>query len=143
MEVGGDFFDFFMIGEGKVGMIIGDVTGKSVSGALVMTASKSVFRLLSEEQMSVGEIMKRAKIERFLTRTTKDGAARDTAKRSFHSLRHTFTTWLASESVPEEVRRKMTGHTSTRSHQQYTHHELETLKGAVEKLPGLNKKKRA
>ncbi len=88
------------------------------------------------------EIMEAAKIDRFLTRSTKDGAARDTAKRSFHSLRHTFTTWLASASVPEEVRRKMTGHTSTASHQKYTHHELKTLKGAVEKLPGLDGKKK-
>jgi serine phosphatase RsbU (regulator of sigma subunit)/CHASE2 domain-containing sensor protein len=59
-EVGGDFFDFFNIGEGKVGLIIGDVTGKSVSGALIMAASRSVFRMLSEEELSVGETMKRA-----------------------------------------------------------------------------------
>jgi serine phosphatase RsbU (regulator of sigma subunit) len=59
-EVSGDFFDFIDIDEGKMGFVIADVTGKSVSGALVMTASKSVFRLLSEDQLSVGEIMKRA-----------------------------------------------------------------------------------
>ena len=59
-EVGGDFFDFFKIGEGKVGLIIGDVTGKSVSGALIMAASRSVFRMLAEEELSVGETMIRA-----------------------------------------------------------------------------------
>ncbi len=59
-EVGGDFFDFFKIGERKVGLIIGDVTGKSVSGALIMAASRSVFRMLSEEELSVGETMIRA-----------------------------------------------------------------------------------
>jgi serine phosphatase RsbU (regulator of sigma subunit) len=59
-EVGGDFFDFFKIGEGKLGLIIGDVTGKSVSGALIMSASRSVFRMLSEEELSVGETMMRA-----------------------------------------------------------------------------------
>ncbi len=59
-EVSGDFFDFIDIDEGKMGFVIADVTGKSVSGALVMTASKSVFRLLSEEHLGVGEIMKRA-----------------------------------------------------------------------------------
>ncbi len=58
-EVGGDFFDFFEIGEGRLGLIIGDVTGKSVSGALIMSASRSVFRMLSEEELSVGEIMMR------------------------------------------------------------------------------------
>jgi serine phosphatase RsbU (regulator of sigma subunit)/CHASE2 domain-containing sensor protein len=59
-EVGGDFFDFFKMEGGKVGLIIGDVTGKSVSGALIMSAARSVFRMLSEEQLSVGETMKRA-----------------------------------------------------------------------------------
>jgi len=59
-EVSGDFFDFIDIDDNKLGFVIADVTGKSVSGALVMTASKSVFRLLSEDQLSVGEIMTRA-----------------------------------------------------------------------------------
>ena len=59
-EVGGDFFDFIEMGEDKVGLVIGDVTGKSVSGALVMSASRSVFRMLSEGELTVGEIMMRA-----------------------------------------------------------------------------------
>jgi sigma-B regulation protein RsbU (phosphoserine phosphatase) len=59
-EVGGDFYDFIEMGKHRVGFVIGDVTGKSVSGALVMSASRSVFRMLSEEQLSVGEIMIRA-----------------------------------------------------------------------------------
>jgi serine phosphatase RsbU (regulator of sigma subunit) len=59
-EVGGDFYDFIDMGEKKAGMLIGDVTGKSVSGALVMSASRSVFRMLSEEERSVAENMIRA-----------------------------------------------------------------------------------
>jgi sigma-B regulation protein RsbU (phosphoserine phosphatase) len=59
-EVGGDFFDFIEMSEGKLGLVVGDVTGKSVSGALVMAASRSVFRLLSEEKFAVGDIMIRA-----------------------------------------------------------------------------------
>jgi sigma-B regulation protein RsbU (phosphoserine phosphatase) len=59
-EVGGDFYDFIDMGEEKAGMIIGDVTGKSVSGALVMSASRSVFRMLSEEVLNVNESMMRA-----------------------------------------------------------------------------------
>jgi sigma-B regulation protein RsbU (phosphoserine phosphatase) len=59
-EVGGDFFDFIEMGEDKLGLVVGDVTGKSVSGALVMSASRSVFRMLSEEQLTVGDIMIRA-----------------------------------------------------------------------------------
>jgi serine phosphatase RsbU (regulator of sigma subunit)/CHASE2 domain-containing sensor protein len=56
-EVSGDFFDFIEIDEQRLGFVIADVTGKSVSGALVMAASKSVFRILSEEQSDVGQIM--------------------------------------------------------------------------------------
>jgi len=59
-EVGGDFFDFIDMGVDKVGLLIGDVTGKSVSGALVMAASRSVFRMLSEQELSISEIMIRA-----------------------------------------------------------------------------------
>jgi sigma-B regulation protein RsbU (phosphoserine phosphatase) len=59
-EVGGDFFDFVEMGKDKLGLVVGDVTGKSVSGALVMAASRSVFRMLSEEKATVGDIMIRA-----------------------------------------------------------------------------------
>ena len=59
-EVGGDFYDFNEMGAGKLGLVIADVTGKSVSGALVMSASRSVFRMLSEEGLSVGETMVKA-----------------------------------------------------------------------------------
>jgi sigma-B regulation protein RsbU (phosphoserine phosphatase) len=59
-EVGGDFYDFIEIGDGRAGVVVADVTGKSVSGALVMSASRSVFRMLSEVEMSVSESMMRA-----------------------------------------------------------------------------------
>jgi len=59
-EVGGDFYDFIEISDDKLGVVIGDVTGKSVSGALVMSASRSIFRMLGEEKLSVNESMIRA-----------------------------------------------------------------------------------
>jgi serine phosphatase RsbU (regulator of sigma subunit)/CHASE2 domain-containing sensor protein len=59
-EVGGDFFDFIQTKDERIGFIIGDVTGKSVPGALIMSASRSVFRMLSEEDLALGETMVRA-----------------------------------------------------------------------------------
>lgn len=82
-------------------------------------------------------IMEDAGVSRNVTRRTEDGAARETATRSYHSLRHTFTSWLANADVPEEVRRKMTGHTDSRTHQKYTHQELSTLRAGVERIPKL------
>jgi sigma-B regulation protein RsbU (phosphoserine phosphatase) len=59
-EVGGDFYDFIELGDGRVGFVVGDVAGKGVSGALVMSSSRSIFRMLSEERMDIGAIMTRA-----------------------------------------------------------------------------------
>jgi serine phosphatase RsbU (regulator of sigma subunit)/predicted ester cyclase len=38
-EVGGDFYEFFELDDGRVGFAVGDATGKSVPAALVMTAT--------------------------------------------------------------------------------------------------------
>jgi sigma-B regulation protein RsbU (phosphoserine phosphatase) len=40
-------------------IVVGDVSGKAVSGALVMAASRSIFRVLSEAHSSVEAIMNR------------------------------------------------------------------------------------
>lgn len=61
-EVGGDFYDFILIpgnGSGdKLAVIVGDVSGKAVSGALVMAASRSTYRVLAEAHKSVEQIMR-------------------------------------------------------------------------------------
>lgn len=84
------------------------------------------------------DIMKTAKIDRGMVRTAESGAARSTGAYSFHSLRHTFTSWLAKADVPEEVRMKMTGHTESKTHQKYTHQELSTLRAGVDSLPSIS-----
>jgi hypothetical protein len=44
---------------------------------------------------------------------------------------------MANAGVPVEVRQKFTGHASVEMNQHYTHHEIATLRAAVEKLPTL------
>ncbi|MEO7795457.1 MAG: SpoIIE family protein phosphatase [Thermoanaerobaculia bacterium] len=43
-EVGGDFYDYFPLPSGRIGLAIGDVSGKGVSGALLMARLTSVLR---------------------------------------------------------------------------------------------------
>lgn len=70
--------------------------------------------------------------------TVQGGGTRMISKRTFHALRHSFTSALANAGVAPELRMKLTGHKSEAIHAGYTHHELETLRAAVGKLPGLN-----
>lgn len=58
-------------------------------------------------------------------------------KRSFHSLRPGFVSSLANQGVAPEQRRAMTGHKTDGTHARYTHLETETLRKAVNRLPGI------
>lgn len=67
------------------------------------------------------------------------GAGRKTSSLTFHSLRHTMISALANEGVPAEIRQTLSGHAEKKSHAVYTHHELEKLRSAVNKLPSFVK----
>ena len=58
-------------------------------------------------------------------------------RRTFHSLRHGFTSRLANAGIAPELRMRLTGHKSAAVHQGYTHMEMQTLRSAVDKLPAL------
>ncbi len=58
-EVGGDFYDFIALEDGKVGLVIGDVTDKGVPAALVMAATRSVLRAAAQRLIDPGEVLER------------------------------------------------------------------------------------
>lgn len=66
---------------------------------------------------------------------TEGKGIRKFSKRSFHSLRHSFSSVLANAGVSEELRMKLTGHSSREVHTRYTHLELGALKNAVTSIP--------
>ncbi len=43
-EVGGDFYDFFMIGKDHLGLVVADVSGKGVPAALFMVIAKTLIK---------------------------------------------------------------------------------------------------
>jgi predicted ester cyclase len=58
-EVGGDFYDFHLLAEGRVGVVVGDATGKGVPAALVMSTTCGMLRLAAQNYSSPGEILQR------------------------------------------------------------------------------------
>jgi serine phosphatase RsbU (regulator of sigma subunit) len=47
-EVGGDFYDFFELGDGRLGLVVGDASGKGMPAALVMASTRSVLRAVAQ-----------------------------------------------------------------------------------------------
>lgn len=80
-------------------------------------------------------IMEKAKIERDRVRVEADGKRVVVGRLTFHSLRHTFASMLAKGGVSEGLRMELAGHKTLEIARHYTHHELETLREAVGKLP--------
>ena len=84
------------------------------------------------------KIMAKAEIVGQTLRTREEGSkGRTTSSLSFHSLRHSFNSALANAGVSQETRQKLTGHASAAMNDRYTHHEVETLRAAVAKMPAI------
>jgi serine phosphatase RsbU (regulator of sigma subunit) len=58
-EVGGDFYDFLELEDGRLGLVVGDVTDKGVPAALVMATTRTMLRASAQRLDSPGEVLKR------------------------------------------------------------------------------------
>ncbi|MFC2133479.1 PP2C family protein-serine/threonine phosphatase [Bacteroidota bacterium] len=67
IEAGGDYYDFVNLGENKVGIAIGDVSGKGVGAAIYMTLTKGILQAHAEENVSPRVVL--GKVNRLLYKT--------------------------------------------------------------------------
>src|SRR3712207_3526104 len=69
-EVGGDFYDFHLLSEDRLGLVVGDATGKGVPAALVMSTTCGMLQLAAQgsNSSSPGEVLSRVN-EAFLARS--------------------------------------------------------------------------
>ena len=59
-EVGGDFYDFLPLRDDRLGLVIGDVSGKGMAAALVMANTQSVLRAVSRRDPTPGQLLAEA-----------------------------------------------------------------------------------
>ena len=57
MEVGGDYYDFFYVDENAIGITVGDVSGKGIGGAFVMSIVRTALRLEARGEKNASEVL--------------------------------------------------------------------------------------
>jgi len=74
-EVGGDYYDFISLTEGKIGIAIGDIAGKGIPAAILMSNLQATLRISANQGIRCsdvvsqvnGQITKTTSIEKFAT----------------------------------------------------------------------------
>jgi len=61
--VSGDFFDHFILYDGRIAFTLADVSGKGMNAALLMAKSASLFRCLGKEDLRPGRLLQRINAE--------------------------------------------------------------------------------
>jgi len=59
-EVGGDYYDFVKLNDNRLGVLIGDVSGKGVSAAFYMTLTKGIIKSSVQDNLSPAQVLIRA-----------------------------------------------------------------------------------
>lgn len=59
LEVGGDWYDFIPLPDGKLGIVLGDVSGKGMGAALLMSSTRSLLRLIADSALKPNQVLKK------------------------------------------------------------------------------------
>lgn len=58
LEVGGDWYDYIPLPDGKLGIVLADVSGKGMGAALLMSSTRSLLRLIANTTQSPKDVLK-------------------------------------------------------------------------------------
>ncbi len=70
-EVGGDFYDFFLVDDNHLALVIADVSGKGVPAALFMVIAKTLIKDRAQEGISPNEVF--TKVNKLLCEANEEG----------------------------------------------------------------------
>ena len=58
-QVGGDYYDFFPIDHDHLGMVVADVSGKSIPGALMMSTTRTILRFVVSGNLDAADVLRK------------------------------------------------------------------------------------
>ncbi len=58
-EVGGDFYDFYLIDEDRLAFAVGDVSGKGIPAAIYMAVSRTLLKAIAHQIVNPGEVLRK------------------------------------------------------------------------------------
>jgi sigma-B regulation protein RsbU (phosphoserine phosphatase) len=58
-EVSGDFYDYFVLADGRIAWCLGDVSGKGINAALLMAKTASLYRCLGKTETDLSRLLAR------------------------------------------------------------------------------------
>ena len=59
LEAGGDWFDYIPLEDGRTGIVLADVSGKGMGAALLMSSTRSILRLVANQNLTPGDVLKK------------------------------------------------------------------------------------
>ena len=58
-EVGGDFYDFYLIDQDRLAIAVGDVSGKGIPAAIYMAVSRTLLKAIAYQIVNPGEVLRK------------------------------------------------------------------------------------
>jgi len=59
LEVGGDWYDYIPFPDGRLGIVLADVSGKGLGAAMLMSSTRTILRLVAEDGHSPAKVLNR------------------------------------------------------------------------------------